>query len=194
MPRTTPTGPAPAPHLLASTLLALLPGVVLVTAALLLVRAWRPDLTDRVAVRFDTTRPTRYRSLTGFLLALTVTIVVLALGGWLVALLGGRTALARRSAVGFAAGMSASGAALTVGPAEAHRGLADPSSAAVPTTAILVASGLGPVVAGPAVDVQRADRPLTVVSVDDAGTAAAVLARLVERERQPERGREGGAA
>jgi hypothetical protein len=140
---TTPDTRAPVPHRLASTLLGLLPGAALLVGSALLVRSWRDELPDPVAVHFGSGGADGFGSLTELVVVPVVIMGTLAVTAWLLAVLAGRSAATRRIAVGFATGMSAFGAALTAGLAWAQRGLADAAAAETPGSAILLAVALG---------------------------------------------------
>lgn len=114
-------------HRLSTTLLGLLPSVVILGVAGLMSWSWRGDLPDPIAIHFSADGADGYGSLAGFLGLMLGVFGAVAVGAWLVALLLGRSSMTRRIGVGVAVGMSCFGAAILLGTLHAMRGLSDAS-------------------------------------------------------------------
>jgi hypothetical protein len=143
---TTPAGgPArpPVPHRLASTLLGLLPALVLLGGATLLVASWWDELPDPIATHWGPDGVDGFGDAATNLTLLVLVFAAIAVGMWLIAVLGGRDAAHRRIGVGMAAGSGAFGAVLVAGVADAQRGLADAALAGDIDGAVLLAAGAG---------------------------------------------------
>lgn len=148
-PGPTPTTPGgsdrrtPVPHRLASTLLGLLPALVLLGGAMLLVASWWDELPDPIATHWGPDGVDGFGDAATNLTLLVLVFVAIAVAMWLVAVLGGRDALHRRIGVGMAAGSGAFGALFVAGVADAQRGLADAARAGDIDGAVLLATGAG---------------------------------------------------
>lgn len=100
---TTPAdGPArpPVPHRRASTLLGLLPALVLLCGATLLVASWWDELPDPIATRWGPDGRDGFGDAATSLTLLVLTFAALAVAMWLLAVLRDRDAVHRRIAVG----------------------------------------------------------------------------------------------
>lgn len=143
---TTPAGDnprPPVPHRLASTLLGLLPALALLGGATLLVASWWDELPDPIATHWGPDGVDGVGDAATNLTLLVLLFAAIAVGMWLIAVLGGRDAAHRRIGVGMAAGSGAFGAVFVAGVADAQRGLADATLAGDIDGAVLLAAGAG---------------------------------------------------
>jgi hypothetical protein len=143
---TPPTADAartPVPHRGLSTLLSLVPSALALVATALLVLSWRDDLPDPVAVHFGPDGADGYGSLGSTLAVLGAVFGALAVGGWLLAVLRGRNATARRLGVGLGTGLSVFGSVLVGGSLALQRGLADAAATPDIDPVVLLAIGAG---------------------------------------------------
>lgn len=106
---------SPVPHRSASTVIALVPTVLLLGGAVALVRSWSDRLPGRIASHYDGSGPDRWSTPGSLLLLFAGIFGVLAVVGWLIALLLGRSSATRRMGVATAVGGAGFGAVLIVG-------------------------------------------------------------------------------
>ncbi|MDM7832633.1 DUF1648 domain-containing protein [Cellulomonas edaphi] len=128
-----------APHRVATTLLTLVVPLVLLGAATLLAASWADELPDPVAVHWGAEGPDGFGSLASAILPAVVAGVVIAVGAWALAFFAGHASSTRRIAAGSSVGMAGFLAVIVLGPLEAQRGLADPTTAPGIATPLAVA-------------------------------------------------------
>jgi hypothetical protein len=119
------TARPPVPHRLSSTVLALLVPLAVLLVAGLAIASFADELPDRVAVHWDSTGPSGTGTLAGFLVVALGVPALVAVGGWLLAVVAGRTSGTRRIGVGLAVGFAVAFAVMAVGALAVQRGIAD---------------------------------------------------------------------
>ncbi|RMI06710.1 DUF1648 domain-containing protein [Cellulomonas triticagri] len=129
----------PAPRRTSTTLLGLVPGLVMLGAAAAVVLSWRDELPDRVATHWDAAGVADgFASPLGSVLqplAIVVPVVVLM---WVLALVRGHEPLARRLLIGCGTGIAWLTASAMVGTAWVQRGATDATQVPVVGGAIAI--------------------------------------------------------
>ncbi|GIG26208.1 DUF1648 domain-containing protein [Cellulomonas denverensis] len=130
-------------HRRSTTLIGLLPSLVILGAAGLIAWSWRDQLPDPIATHFSADGPDRFGSLGGFIALMLGVFTAVAISAWLVALMLGLSSSTRRIGVGVAVGMSGFGAALLLGFLNAGRGLADAQEMGSVNSVVVIAGLIG---------------------------------------------------